>query len=175
MVEQDGGDFSLVDITTNYLSIFTDVNNVCDFFWVFEAWQVEEAKLSNIDFNYLSMVDYSDDLNFHTPVITTNENMISENKDIVEKFMSAVQEGYEYTIENPSESAQILLKYAPELNKELVEASQTFISTIYKADDIVWGMQSETYWTDFTAWLIDNNILSDVTVSEAYTNEFIND
>lgn len=175
MVEADGGDFSLVDITTNYLSIFTDVNNECDFFWVFEAWQVEEAKLSDIDYNYLSMVDYSSDLNFHTPVITTNEDMINNNKDIVEKFMSAVQKGYNYAIENPAESAQILLKYAPELNEELVIASQAFISSIYKGEDVVWGMQSDAYWTDFTGWLVDNNILEEVTVSEAYTNEFIND
>ncbi|MFK5883647.1 MAG: ABC transporter substrate-binding protein [Candidatus Izemoplasma sp.] len=175
MVEADGGDFSLVEITTNYLSIFTDVNNECDFFWVFEAWQVEEAKLSNIDYNYLSMVDYSSDLNFHTPVITTNEDMINNNKDIVEKFMSAVTKGYNYAIDNPAESAQILLKYAPELNEELVIASQTFISSIYQGEDVIWGMQSEDYWTNFTAWLVDNDILDEIIVSEAFTNEFINE
>jgi len=175
MVEADNGDFGKVNITTNYLSIFTDVNDECDFFWVFEAWQVEEAKLSNLDYNYLSMIDYSTDLNFHTPVITTNEDMINNDKDTVEAFMSAVQKGYEYAINNPSESASILLEYAPELNAELVNASQTFISTIYQKEGINWGMQSDDYWTDFYNWLLTNEIVTEITITEAYTNEFINE
>ncbi|XMB85282.1 ABC transporter substrate-binding protein [Mycoplasmatota bacterium WC44] len=175
LVESDGGDFSKVNVTTNYLDIFTDVNNECDFFWVFEAWQVEQAKLENIEYNYLSMIDYSNELNFHTPVIITNEKMIEENSDTVKDFMSAVRKGYEYAITNPSESADILLKHAPELNSELVKSSQLFLTNHYKKDGIAWGVQSDEYWTNFNTWLVDREIVPSINISDAYTNEYLED
>ena len=175
LITSDNGDFNKVNITTNYLDIFTDVNKDCDFFWVFEAWQVQQAMLENIEYDYLSMIDYSSDLNFHTPVLITNEEMLTNNLETVQAFIDAVSKGYAYAIDNPAESADILLKHAPELNVELVKASQLFISTIYKKEDVVWGMQSDAYWTDFYTWLNANGIISDITISDAYTNEFINE
>lgn len=175
LVEAADGDFSLVDMQTNYLDIFTDVNEECDFFWVFEAWQVEQAKIENIEYNYISMLDYSTDLNFYTPVIITNENMIESNSDIVQAFMNAVQKGYDYTISNPSESADILLKHAPELNSELVKASQMLISTLYKEENTTWGYQKDELWTGFNTWLVSNEIAETSTISDAYTNKFINE
>ena len=173
LVEADGGDYSLVDVQTNYLDIFTDFNNDCDFFWVFEAWQVEQAKLDGIDYNYLSMVDYSTDLNFYTPVIITNEDMITNNEQVVIDFMEAVQKGYQYAIDNPTESSSILLKYAPELNTELVNASQQLISTFYKDSDIQWGYQKDSTWTTFNTWLVTNVIVAQINLEDAYTNKYI--
>lgn len=175
LVEADGGDFSKVNITTNYLDIFTDVNNECDFFWVFEAWQVEQAKQNDLEYNYLSMTEYSDDLDFHTPVLITNEDMIKDNKETVQAFVDAFVKGYEFAIENPASSAEILLKHAPELNEALVNASQTFISKIYQKEGIDFGMQSDDYWTDFNSWLDTNEIIEGVDASKAYTNEFVNE
>ena len=175
LVESDGGDFSLVDIQTNYLDIFTDANKDCDFFWVFEAWQVEEAKRTEIDYNYLSMVDYSTDLNFYTPVLITNEDMISDNPETVQAVVDAVVRGYEYAIENPTEAANILLTHAPELNADLVQASQVTISDFYKGTDVDFGFQKDTYWTTFYNWLLTNEIITEITIEDAYTNEFLND
>jgi ABC-type nitrate/sulfonate/bicarbonate transport system substrate-binding protein len=175
LVKADGGDFSKVNITTNYLDIFTDVNNDCDFFWVFEAWQVEQAKLQGVEYNYLSMTDYSEDLDFHTPVLITNEDMIKDNKDTVQAFVDAFIKGYEYSIEHPAKSADILIKHAPELNEELVQASQLFISTIYQKEGVSFGVQSVDYWTNFNSWLNDKKIVEGVDVTKAYTNEFVNE
>lgn len=175
LVEADGGDFSLVDIQTNYLDIFTDANNDCDLFWVFEAWQVEQAKLESIEYNYISMVDYSSDLNFYTPVLITNEDMISDNEDIVEAFMAATQKGYQYAIDNPTESAATLLKHAPELNSDLVNASQALISTLYQEEGINWGYQKDTYWTTFNTWLVTNEIVAQIDLEKAYTNDYISE
>lgn len=175
LVEADGGDFSKVNITTNYLDIFTDVNNECDFFWVFEAWQVKQATLQGVEYDYLSMTDYSNDFDFHTPVLITNEDMINDNKETVQAFVDAFVKGYEYSIENPAESAEILIKHAPELNEELVKASQLFISTIYQKEGISFGLQSDAYWVNFNNWLNDKKIVEGVDVTKAYTNEFINE
>lgn len=173
LVEADGGDFSKVEVTTNSLDIFTDVNNECDFFWVFEGWQVQQAKLENIDYNYISMADYNEELSFHTPVIITNEDMISNNPKTVEKFMKAAKKGYEFTIDNPEESADILLSHAPELNAELVKESQKFLSANYAKGTDTWGMQSEDYWHTFYQWLLDRNIVTEINIEDAFTNEFI--
>ena len=175
LVESDGGDFSKVNITTNYLDFFTDVNNECDFFWVFEAWQVEQAKLQGSDYDYMSMTDYSDDLDFHTPVLITNEDMIKDNYETVQLFVDAFVKGYEYSIANPAESAGILIKHAPELNEALVNASQLYISTIYQKEGVSFGTQSDEYWVNFNTWLDDKDIVNGVDVTKAYTNEFIHE
>lgn len=176
LVESDGGDFSTINITINYvLDFFSDVNNECDFFWVFEAWQVEQAKLEELDFNYLSMAEYSSDLNFHTPVLTTNEKMIEENSETVDAFVKATIKGYEYAISNPTEAANILVKLVPELNRDLVLASQNFLKDHYTKEGIDFGVQSVDYWNDFYQWLVDNEIMSDITIADAYTNNYVED
>ncbi len=153
---------------------FTAVERDIDFAWIYYAWTGIEAELRGIDLNMQYLKDFSDELDYYTPVITTNEKMISDNPDTVHAFMKAVAKGYEFAIENPDEAASILSKAVPDLDEELVKASQQWISSKYKDDAPRWGEQKLNTWKDYAAWMTENNLLDGVfTAEDAFTNEFL--
>jgi len=175
MMENDGGDISKVNIVsmgdTDAITAF-DMKSI-DFAWIYEGWEGINAKLQGIDLTY---VPFADDpvFDYYTPIIITSEDMIANHKDVVRRFMDAAVKGYTFAAENPSESADILLKYAPELNADLVHESQKFISPKYIDDAAGFGVQKKEVWDRYTQWLFDQGFLETLVDSEkAFTNEFV--
>lgn len=175
MMEEDGGDFSKANIVTmgdtDAITAF-DMNSI-DFAWIYEGWEGLNAQLKGVELSYMPFAD-DPVFDYYTPIIITSEDMISNNKETVSKFMDAVVKGYTYTAENPSESADILLKYAPELDSELVHASQEFLSPKYIDDAESFGVQKQEVWDRYTQWLFDQGFLETLVDSaKAFTNEFV--
>lgn len=175
LMDKDGGDVEKVKIiTSGDTDFFASSENSIDFAWGFEAWTGMEAKVRNIPVNYIKLSDYNKNLDYYTPVIITNEKMISQNSDIVKKFMQATKKGYQYSWENPEEAAKILLKSAPELNKDLVMESQKFLAKEYKSDAAYWGEQKPEVWENYMNWLYDNKLIDKKTdILKAFTNDFV--
>ena len=175
LMDKDGGDVEKVKIiTSGDTDFFASSENSIDFAWGFEAWTGMEAKVRNIPVNYIKLSDYNKNLDYYTPVIMTNEKMISQNPDIVKKFMQATKKGYQYSWENPEQAAEILLKSAPELNKELVMESQKFLAKEYKSDAAYWGEQKPEVWENYMNWLYDNKLIDKKTdILKAFTNDFV--
>jgi ABC-type nitrate/sulfonate/bicarbonate transport system substrate-binding protein len=175
LMDKDGGDVEKVKIiTSGDTDFFASSENSIDFAWGFEAWTGMEAKVRNIPVNYVKLSDYNKNLDYYTPVIITNEKMISQNSDIVKKFMQATKKGYQYSWENPEQAAEILLKSAPELNRELVMESQKFLAKEYKADAAYWGEQKAEVWENYMNWLYDNKLIDKKTdILKAFTNDFV--
>ena len=106
VMEKNGADFSkltTVDVGTE--DFFIATKNNLDFEWTFEAWTNIEAKLRGFDINYIPVRDLDPALDYYTPIIATTEDTVNNKKDLAKKFMEATTKGYEYTIENPEESA----------------------------------------------------------------------
>ena len=175
LMDKDGGDVEKVKIiTSGDTDFFASSENSIDFAWGFEAWTGMEAKVRNIPVNYIKLSDYNKNLDYYTPVIITNEKMISQNSDIVKKFMQATKKGYQYSWENPDQAANILLKSAPELNKDLVMESQKFLAKEYKSDAAYWGEQKPEVWENYMNWLYDNKLIDKKTdILKAFTNDFV--
>lgn len=153
---------------------FTAVKNNIDFMWIFDAWTGIEAKLQGMDFNYMPLKDLDKRLDYYTPVIISNEKLLNENPELAKKFLKATSKGYEYAIENPIEAANILVKYAPEINKDLAIESQKYLANQYKAEASRWGEMKDSVWDNYTNFLREYNVINkDMKASEAYTNEFL--
>lgn len=153
---------------------FTAVKNNIDFMWIFEAWTGIEAKLQGMDLNYMPLKDLDKRLDYYTPVIISNEKLLNENPELAKKFLKATSKGYEYAIENPIEAANILVKYAPEINKDLAIESQKYLANQYKAEASRWGEMKDSVWDNYTNFLREYNVINkDMKASEAYTNEFL--
>ncbi|MDP6127843.1 MAG: ABC transporter substrate-binding protein, partial [Dehalococcoidales bacterium] len=111
---------------------------------------------------------------YYTPVVIVSENTISDRPEVVKALMKALSRGYDFAIENPGEAADILLAAAPELDAELVRASQDWLSRYYQADAPRWGEQKESVWQDYTDWMVEHGILaSPISAADAFTNEFL--
>ena len=99
---------------------------------------------------------------------------MAENPDITKAFLGAVKKGYEFAIEDPEGAADILLEAAPELDKELVYASQEYLKDEYKAEVEQWGYIDPVRWNAFYNWVNENG-LSETEIPEntGFNNDYL--
>ena len=175
LMAQEGGDYDKVNVTTiGDTDVITAMQmNSIDFAWIYEGWEGMNAKLQGVELSYVPLGD-DPIFDYYTPIIVTSEDMIESDHGTVEKFMDAVVRGYTFAAENPDESADILLKHVPELDADLVHASQEFLSPRYIDDAESFGVQKAEVWDRYTQWLYDQGFIETmVDSSQAFTNDFV--
>ncbi|MEF2966317.1 ABC transporter substrate-binding protein [Paenibacillus sp. M1] len=153
---------------------FTAVKRDIDFAWIFYAWTGIEAELRGEPLDMQYVKDYSEKLDYYTPVIVTNEKTAASDPELVKAFMRATSKGYEYAIDHPEEAADILLKAVPDLDKDLVVASQKWLSPKYRDDAARWGEQKREVWQNYSDWMYERNLIEKpLDTDSAFTNEFL--
>ncbi|MFE4893574.1 ABC transporter substrate-binding protein [Peribacillus butanolivorans] len=175
LMTKDNADVNKVEIVnTGDSDFFTSVKRDIDFAWIYYGWTGIEAELRNEKLNMVYLTDYSDKLDYYTPVLTTNEKMIKEDPDTVKAFVEATSKGYQFAIKNPDDAADILIKAAPDLDKKLVKKSQKWLASKYQDDAPRWGEQKLEIWKNYSEWMTENNLLEgDFDPEKAFTNEFL--
>ncbi|UOR13534.1 ABC transporter substrate-binding protein [Halobacillus amylolyticus] len=175
LMQKEGADVEKVDIINmGNTDFFTAVKRDVDFAWIYYGWTGVEAELRGQELNMMYLTDYSDKLDYYTPVLTTNEEMIADNPATVEAFMAAVSKGYQYAIDQPDKAADILIEAVPNLDPELVKASQEWLSPKYQADAERWGQQDLSVWKNYAEWMYDHDLLDKkLKAEEAFTNKFL--
>ena len=175
LMKQEGASVEDVNnINMGNSDFFTAVERDIDFAWIYYGWTGIEAELRDIDLNMQYLTDYSEKLDYYTPVITTNETLIDENPELISQFLAAVSKGYNYAIDNPEEAADILIEAVPDLDKELVRASQEWLSPKYQSDASQWGIQDQQVWANYSDWMYENDLLDrELDTEAAFTNEFL--
>ena len=58
--------------------------------------QVLKQNLRGENINMVYLTDYSEKLDYYTPVLATNEDMIENNPEKVKAFLKATSKGYQY-------------------------------------------------------------------------------
>ena len=174
IVETDGGDFNSVIMIPNYSTdalsaLLTDV----DALWGYYAWEVTNAIVKGFDINFINLAGCNPVFDFYTPVIFANTNWLSKNREKAEKFMLAASRGYSFAIENPVESAEILLKYVPELDRELVLRSMEYLAPRYQDDAPRWGEIDGERWGAFYSWMYGQGLLEKDIGQGGFTNEYL--
>lgn len=179
VLHMDGVQVDNVEDEVNVVNVgqadfFTATERDIDFQWIYYGWTGIEAELRDypIDMIYLNELDPV--LDFYTPTMITNESMIDDNPETVEKFMRAVSKGYAFAIDQPDEAADILIEATPEADPELIRASQVWMSERYRDDAQTWGIQDEQIWLDFTDWMVEHALIeTSIDAKEAFTNDFL--
>ena len=173
----DGGDFEKLEIVNigyaDPLALIAEKK--IDLAWIFYAWQGFQAEQQNIEINVVMMKDWFTCIpDYYTPVVITSEDTISGRPEIVRSVIEALSRGYEFAINSPDEAASLLIAAVPELDPELVKASQKWISQYYQADAPQWGEQKESVWQGYSDWMVENGILQiSISGKDAFTNEFL--
>ncbi|UFT99638.1 ABC transporter substrate-binding protein [Radiobacillus kanasensis] len=175
LMKQEDADVNKVNIVNMGNSdFFTAVERDIDFAWIYYAWTGVEAELRGQELNMMYLTDYTDKLDYYTPVLMTSEAKIKEDPETVKAFVSAASKGYQYAIENPEEAADILIDAVPDLDPELVKASQKWLSPKYQDDAEQWGVQKLEVWENYASWMVDNQLLEkELDAEAAFTNEFL--
>ncbi len=153
---------------------FTAVERDIDFAWIYYGWTGIEAELKGIELDMLYLTDYAEELDYYTPLITTNEKQIKENPELIRSFLAAVANGYNYAIENPTEAADILVEAVPDLDEELVHASQEWLTDRYVDDANYWGEQKSSVWENNATWMFEQGLIEkELDVEATFTNEYL--
>ena len=173
-VENDGGDFSQVKMVPSTVTdeVTALKEDQVDSIWIYWAWAGEKCKLAKLDTNYFAFVDIEPVFDFYTPVIIANNDFIKSDEATVKAFVDATRKGYKDCIEDPDAAAEILLKAAPELESELVHASQNYLADQYQADAEDWGVIDPKRWDAFFEWVSDQGFADPIEAGAGMTDKF---
>ncbi|GGI45585.1 ABC transporter substrate-binding protein [Paenibacillus marchantiophytorum] len=175
LMEKNGADFGKLDLVNlGSDNFFAATEKNVDFTWIFEGWTGIEAKIRGIDLTYIPARELDPALDYYTPILITGTNTIANDPDKVSKFLKATAEGYRYAIDHPEESADILLKYAPEIDKKLTMESQKYLAAQYIADAPRWGEMKDGIWSAYAQFLKSKGLIpKELNTADAFTNEFL--
>lgn len=176
VVEADGGDFSKIEMIPSTVTdeVSALEGNSVDAIWIFYGWAGIATEQAGLETDYFAFKDINEVFDYYTPVIIGNSEWMEENPDTAKAFLSAARKGYEYAIDNPQEAADILCKEAPELDEDLVLASQEYMKDQYKAEVEQWGYIDPARWNAFYNWVSENG-LSETEIPEntGFTNDYL--
>ena len=175
LVTDDKGDFSKVKLIPYTITdVVTGLKTDVDAVWVYYAWDGIATERAGLQTNFLKIRDYAKELDYYSPVIIANNDFLKKNPEIAKKVLKAIKKGYEYAMKNPEESAKILVKNSPELDINLVTASQKWISKEYQSDAKEWGIIDGNRWNRFYEWLYKNKAVErEIPKDFGYSNEYL--
>lgn len=174
-MEREGGDFDRVElipstVTDTLTAIQTNVDSV----WIYYAWDGVAAEVKGLDTNYFAFGDIDPAFDFYTPVIIANDGYLKEHPDKARAFLEATEKGYGDAIADPAEAADILCKYAPELDRDIVAASQEWLADKYVDDAEYWGVFDAERWNRFYDYLWDNKLIEkEIADNFGFTNDYL--
>ncbi len=176
VVESDGGnydDISLIPSTVTDEVSALKTKSV-DSIWVFYGWAGVKTELENLETDYFAFSDIDPVFDYYTPVLIAGNTFLKEKPQAAKAFMEAVSKGYEYAMENPEAAADILCEAAPELDRELVVASQKYLADKYQAEASQWGVIDSDRWNNFYKWVNDNKLIEGtIPLDYGFSNEYL--
>ncbi len=178
-MEKEGADFDQVRLIPNNI---TDepaalAAHQTDAVWIFYGWSGINAELSGLAFDYWDFASISRDLDYYTPVILANNEFLQQSPETARAFLEATAKGYAYAIEHPREAAEMLISgdTTGSLNdaRDLVFASQEWISARYQADASAWGAFDPERWNAFYSWLYVNGLTKHDLTGIGFSNDYL--
>lgn len=176
VVEADGGDFSKVELIPSTVTdeVSALESKSVDAIWIFYAWAGVATEVAGLETDYFAFKDINPAFDYYTPVIIGNNEFLEKEPETAKKFLSAVKKGYEDAIEDPDGAAEILCEAAPELDQELVKASQEYLKDQYIADADRWGYIDPDRWNLFYNWLNENGLTeNEIPENTGFSNEYL--
>lgn len=174
VMEKANADFSKLTMITSDGSGYALLKDKVDIMWFFWAWDGIASELAGIPVNYIELRELDPRLDYYTPVIITNNNIIENNPELARKFIKATTKGYEYAIKNPTKAAEIIHKYAPEYDIEMLTKSQEYLAEKYSEEVDNWGIMKDEIWQNYMEFMREYELIRrEIKPEECYTNMFL--
>lgn len=176
VMEAEGADYGKLQmIPNNIVDEVTALNtNQADAIWVFYAWSGIATEVKKLETDYFAFSDLNPIFDYYTPVIVAGNEFLEKEPETARAFLAATAKGYEDAIKNPEEAAQILCNAAPELDKDIVLASQNWLADKYKAEESRWGYMDPERWNAFYTWLSENGLVeTPLPENTGFTNDYL--
>lgn len=113
---------------------------------------------------------------YYELVIVASESTISENPDVVQKFVNGVMKGYKDAMDDPLDAVALLKELKPETDLAIENPGVKLLAPLWSTENGVFGWQENDRWEEFAQWMVESGRLSDASgSSEAFTNKFVSD
>ncbi len=175
LMEKEGADFDKVQVINQSAGNFiASMETEADFAWIYYGWDGIICEQESYPINFIPLQALEPDLDFYSPVIITNERTIEENPDLIKRFLRAAERGYLDAMADPEAAVGSLLEAAPELDGNLLLASQRYINDHYLQDAPWWGAMDHSTWEGFASWMDSHGLLDrPLELAGAYDTSFL--
>ncbi|MBU0544924.1 MAG: ABC transporter substrate-binding protein, partial [Proteobacteria bacterium] len=113
-------------------------------------------------------------VNFYSDTIATTDRLISENPDLVRRFLRASMQGWRDAIEDYREAVAVTLKYAQAKDSETQTAMmEAMLPLVHTGEDRIGWMKPEIWHAMYGTMLEQDLIEKPFEVDQAYTLRFI--
>jgi NitT/TauT family transport system substrate-binding protein len=113
-------------------------------------------------------------ITWYGDVLITTDEMMTEQPDVVERFVRATLKGWRQAVSNPELAVSATMAFDAELDKSFQTAAmKASIPLIDTGEDQIGWMRPEA-WQQINDILVDQDVIgAAVDVKTAYTNEFV--
>lgn len=133
-----------------------------------------QAMSAGQEVNIILMSDYG--VNMYADVVFASEDTIKNNPSLVERFLRATLDGWQYAIENSNEAIDITLDYAVDSTRSHERYMLDTSIPLINDGESPLGWMDKNKWMQVSDILFDQKILAnEVDVSDAYTMQFLNE
>ncbi|OAU95409.1 ABC transporter substrate-binding protein [Moraxella catarrhalis] len=147
--------------------------NQFDYIMAYYSWDGIHAGIKGVDTNFFYLKDADPVFDYYAPLLIANNDALKNNPEKYKKALAAIKQGYLYAAHHPDESAEILVKHAPEINVELAKKSQAYISPQYLDEQGDWGRFDYDRWDRFFNWVYQKGLMDEFTPKAGVTNDYL--
>jgi NitT/TauT family transport system substrate-binding protein len=167
--EVDRGQIDEVSVGENVVQAMLADRVDATVVWTFN--QGLEIRLNGGEIDFLTFSDLGLDVPGST--IVANSELIEENPEVVDGFVDAVVKGWEDTLDDPEGALEAFYSYHDEVDHEYNDQKLPLVLELVPSDEGL-GFSREESWTSLRDLYEDAELLgSDISPSDAYTNEFV--
>jgi NitT/TauT family transport system substrate-binding protein len=134
----------------------------------------EPVQLSKLGKN-VNVIEVSDYINLVSNGLVTNETVIKENPDLVQRMVRATLRGLAYTIANPDEAFEIARRFVPEITDDDAPTQRAVLDAsieLWRSEQP--GMSDLEAWSESAQFMVKTGLVeTPVEVEALYTNEFV--
>ena len=175
MLEYDG--ISLEDVTLVTVGfdlspalIGKKVDAIVGAYWTYESIVME---MQGFPVRVLRMEEWGVP-DFYELVLVASHDTVSEDPDIVRRFLKATARGFADAMEDPQRAIDILIDANPDVDKALETQSIALLAPMWTEGAPTFGWQTQERWQSLAQWMKDEGLLKeDVNEDEAFTSEFL--
>lgn len=186
LIQQDGGKGDIDLVTPSRLEVFEAfLQQQFDTAWVFMPWEGVIAERRGKKLNAFHLHDYQIPYGY-SPILMVREDVLNDEKEAFQVFLTAVSQGYQKAASNPEETAQKLVEHIDHSNFEDVDfiaQAMQVIAPSFLNDKQQWGTMKPERWNDYVQWLSDRKLLNrydgsqlsaeQINIASLYTNKML--
>lgn len=146
------------------------VDAIVGAYWVHESISAENQ---GFPVNIMRMEEWGVP-DFYEIVLVTSRERVTNDPDLVQRFVRAAMRGYEEAVADPEAAIDILAQAAPEIDERIERPGVALLSPLWVEGSLAFGWQTEAKWTALAAWMTEQGLLGPgVDAAASFTNEFV--